>query len=530
MSSNTTTSSLILSILLLYIIVVRTTNAFSCCSKSSSSLQQVIQHHYNNDHHFNNNNDRRRLKQPLGSAGWNLLLLHRHRITSSRIYSEMKNNNDYHERYYGKTLIDETLNDMKNDNVVVDEINNKNNIMDVKTINKMKTEERLIKKRTLSQLGVPNFLQYIKEQENKLQVQPKNDNMDNIFNRDVTTILQINIGLYCNQACQHCHVDSSPLRVNENMTLDMILRCLLILKNSPTITTLDITGGAPELHLYFRELVQTARTIRPNLIIIDRCNLTVLLEPGQGVELIEFLKRNNVHIIASLPCYIEDNVDKQRGKHVFERSIYALQLLNQYGYGITNTTNENNNNEHNEYELDLVYNPLGGSLPPQQSQLELDYKNHLLNNYNITFHNLLTITNMPIKRFADYLLQQNELMDYMNLLINNYNHNTLSNVMCRNTISISYDGTIYDCDFNQQLQMKIPLLKKNNKQLLEENGKVDVKEIELSSSTTTNIHNKYLTIYDIDSVNELQLYRIRTDHHCFGCTAGSGSSCQGSIV
>ena len=245
-------------------------------------------------------------------------------------------------------------------------------------------------------------------------------------------ILQINIGLFCNQACSHCHVESSPLRKEENMSDDTIIQCIKLLKATPSITTVDITGGAPELNKHFRLLVSMIRDIRPDIEIIDRSNLTVVLEPGMGYELIEFLKEHNVRIIASLPCYSKDNVDKQRGRGVFDRSIVALQMFNEKGYGISSSS----------HKLDLVYNPNGAFLPPSQEKLEIEYKKQLMDNFGIQFSGLFTITNMPIKRFVDYLYKNDELEDYMNLLVQNFNVHTLDNIMCLDLVSVGFDGKV----------------------------------------------------------------------------------------
>ena len=300
-----------------------------------------------------------------------------------------------------------------------------------------------------------------------------------------SSIVQVNIGLYCNQACSHCHVESSPLRKSETMSESTRERVLEVLRNSgDKVKTLDITGCAPELAEEFRNLVKSAREMRPDLKIIDRCNLTVFYEPGQE-DLGEFLRENDVTVVASLPCYSEKNTDAQRGKGVFERSIDALKLLNELGYGKTRT-------------LDLMYNPGGAFLPPAQEKLELAYKSELKDTYGIEFSNLFTLTNMPIKRFADYLHREKKTEEYMKLLVDNYNVRAADNVMCRDVISIKWDGTLYDCDFNQQLDI----------------GLFDAKK---------------RTIFDIESVEDIVGMKIASDNHCFGCTAGSGSSCGGQL-
>jgi radical SAM/Cys-rich protein len=278
------------------------------------------------------------------------------------------------------------------------------------------------------------------------------------------------------------------------MTAETAAQCLKLLANTPSIHTLDITGGAPELNASFRYLVTMARQLRPDVEIIDRCNLTVLQEPGQE-DLLDFLKTHRVRIVASLPCYSESNVDEQRGKGVFERSIAALLALNEAGYGKTP-----------ELHLDLVYNPGGAFLPPPQQQLEVQYKKQLADNFGILFNQLFTITNMPIKRFADYLHQRNELAQYMELLVNNFNLDTLDSVMCRDTVSVDYDGRIFDCDFNQQLGYGV------------------------MADGDTSAKREIMTVFDLETLIQLEEYPIRVDNHCFGCTAGMGSSCQGTTV
>jgi radical SAM/Cys-rich protein len=295
----------------------------------------------------------------------------------------------------------------------------------------------------------------------------------------------MNIGLYCNQACGHCHVESSPLR-QEMMTAETAAQCVKLLAATPSITTLDITGGAPELNDSFRFLVQMARQVRPDVVIIDRCNLTVLQEPGQE-DLVEFLKEHKVQVIASMPCYSEANVDQQRGNGVFERSIAALLALNEAGYGI----------EGSGLQLDLVYNPLGAFLPPEQQKLEQQYTVELEKNFGILFNQLFTMTNMPIKRFADFLHRRGELKDYMELLIRNFNVDTTKSLMCLDTVSVGYDGKVFDCDFNQQLGLMVG---------------------------TDAIHKDGLSVFDMETLGDLQKHAIRTDNHCFGCTAGMGSS------
>ena len=299
--------------------------------------------------------------------------------------------------------------------------------------------------------------------------------------REVTT-LQINVGKLCNQACHHCHVEAGPKRT-EIMPDHVAERIIKLLAATPSIHTVDITGGAPELNANFRWLVRESRRMAKQ--VIDRCNLTVLFEPGQE-SLAEFLAANQVEITASLPCYTESNVDQQRGKGAFEKSIRALRLLNAIGYGRTASG----------LTLNLVYNPLGASLPPQQQKLEADYKTQLRENFGIEFNRLFTITNMPIKRFAEFLYREGKQEAYMALLTNHFNPATVNGLMCRDLVSIGWDGRIYDCDFNQMLDLETP------------SGK---------------------SIWKIESFAELAEKSIATDGHCFGCTAGAGSSCGGSL-
>lgn len=297
--------------------------------------------------------------------------------------------------------------------------------------------------------------------------------------RTIPETLQINLGKLCNQACLHCHVEAGPTRT-ENMNGDTFERLEFLLKNSPFIKTVDITGGAPELNPYFKKLVLLSRHL--GMEVIDRCNLTVLFEPGQeGTAL--FLKDNCVRIIASLPCYLEENVDFQRGKDAFSKSIRGLRLLNSLGYGS------------HDLVLDLVFNPIGPFLPPSQETLQEKYKIKLWENFGIKFNHLFTITNMPIKRFLDDLKRNNKLEDYMELLINSFNPSAVNSIMCRSLFSIGHDGKIYDCDFNQMLDLP-----------------------------------KSKTIWDINSFEEMMSEPITFANHCYGCSAGEGSSCTGSLT
>ena len=306
--------------------------------------------------------------------------------------------------------------------------------------------------------------------------------------REETRTLQINVGKLCNQACHHCHVDAGPKRI-EIMTREVAERVVELLALSPNIETVDITGGAPELNANFRWLVSDARARGRH--VIDRCNLTVLFQPGME-DLPEFLARHQVEIIASLPCYTAENVDKQRGDGVFEKSIRALQILNQLGYGLPNSA----------LALNLVYNPLGASLPPPQDRLEADYKQQLRERFGIEFHRLFTLTNLPIKRFADCLRRDGGYAAYMSLLVNHFNAQTVPSLMCRSLVSVGWDGKLYDCDFNQML------------------------EIGMSSASGK----AGLTIGQIESFSGLSGQHISTGSHCFGCAAGSGSSCGGALA
>lgn len=296
--------------------------------------------------------------------------------------------------------------------------------------------------------------------------------------------LQINITLKCNQQCFHCHVNASPKRTEamSDETLEYVIEFL----QTGQVNTLDITGGAPELHPGFRALVHAAREL--DLHVIDRCNLTILLEPGQE-DLAEFLAENNVEIIASMPCYEAANVNRQRGEGVFEKSITALQRLNAIGYGCPDTG----------LTLNLVYNPQGASLPPAQEKLESDYKKHLLQDYSISFNQLYTLCNMPIKRFGSTLVSEGCFHDYMSLLKEAHDDQNLENVMCRNLISVDWEGYLYDCDFNQMLDL--PLRYRDRPRL------------------------HIRDLIDIDLVNN----PIKTCDHCYGCTAGQGSSCGGAL-
>ena len=302
--------------------------------------------------------------------------------------------------------------------------------------------------------------------------------------------LQINITKQCNQACLHCHVDASPKRT-EQMNLRTIDQCLKVLASDEKIKNLDITGGAPELHSHFKYIVTEARKLNKHVMV--RHNLTVILDPHPTTgesndDLPSFFADNNVELISSMPYYQEYFTDKQRGNGVFKKSIKSLKLLNEKGYG----------KENSNLILDLVYNPIGSFLPATQCELKSKFKKELYNNFGITFNNLFVITNMPIHRFKRDLGRRGNYDEYMEKLVNAFNPMAAEGIMCRSMISVSYDGTIYDCDFNQMLDLPI------------NNG------------------NKR-TIFDFD-FNQLLKRSIITDSHCFGCTAGAGSSCGGETA
>lgn len=302
------------------------------------------------------------------------------------------------------------------------------------------------------------------------------------LDRTSLATLQINIGKLCNQTCEHCHVGAGPHRkeIMSRETADRILEWLA----STDIPTVDITGGAPELNSSFRHLVREARSSGRHVMV--RCNLTVIFEPEME-GLIDFYKDQRVELICSLPCYLEENVDAQRGDGVYRKSIRALQLLNEAGFGPPG-----------DLLLKLVYNPVGTHLPPPQQALEEDYRRELDARFGIRFHELFTITNMPITRFASYLKVNGQTESYMDLLRGAYNPGTLPGLMCRNLISVGWEGTLYDCDFNQMLDMAVG------------NGRP-------------------LKLWDVRP-EDLIGRAIRVGDHCFGCTAGAGSSCGGALT
>lgn len=297
-------------------------------------------------------------------------------------------------------------------------------------------------------------------------------------------ILQLNLGYMCNQVCSHCHVDAGPDR-KEIMTKRTMYQCLEVIKTTGA-HTLDLTGGAPEMNPHFRWFVEEASKAGIKDFIV-RSNLTIILANKKYHDLPEFFKQHNVHVVSSLPFYKKEKTDKQRGNGVFDKSIKALQMLNRVGYA----------QEGSPLKLDLVYNPAGAFLPTDQAAMERDFKKALKKDFNIDFNNLFAITNLPISRFLEYLIASENYEDYMYALVDAYNPAAVENVMCTNTISVSWDGWLYDCDFNQMLDMKV-------------------------NSTV-----KHISEYNEDLLNDRE---ILISQHCYGCTAGAGSSCQGTVT
>ncbi|HEV2612909.1 MAG TPA: arsenosugar biosynthesis radical SAM (seleno)protein ArsS [Noviherbaspirillum sp.] len=302
--------------------------------------------------------------------------------------------------------------------------------------------------------------------------------------RKTLDTLQVNLGYKCNQTCQHCHVNAGPTRkeMMDRETVDLVLQVLRDRK----LSTLDVTGGAPEMNDHFRHLVREARAL--GVRVIDRCNLTILFEPGYE-DMAEFLARHEVEITASLPCYSQKNVDQQRGDGVFDKSIAGLRLLNSLGYGRDGGP-----------ALSLVYNPQGPSLPPNQQKLEADYKRELMQHFGIDFTRLYVLANMPIQRFGSMLISKGQFVDYMNLLKHNYSSANLDGVMCRTLVSVDWQGHLYDCDFNQMLAMPARLNRTGRPHLR------DLLEREVEGEP------------------------IAIADHCYGCTAGQGSSCGGALA
>ncbi len=304
------------------------------------------------------------------------------------------------------------------------------------------------------------------------------------INRHALEILQVNLGYLCNLSCTHCHVNAGPKRTElmDKTTLDLVLDFI----RRGNLHTLDLTGGAPEMNPHFNYLVMRAREM--DVTVIDRCNLVILEEPGYE-EMAEFLATNKVVITASLPCYLEDNVDKQRGKGTFNASLSALKKLNRLGYGQADSS----------LQLNLVFNPQGINLPPEQKALEKAYKEHLQTHYGIVFNKLFALTNLPIQRFGSMLITKGLFNDYMHLLKDHYRQENLAGVMCRNTLSIDWQGFVYDCDFNQMLQLPLGA---------NPSGKTHLSELINHSLTGS---------------------AITVRQHCYGCTAGQGSSCGGAL-
>ena len=298
-------------------------------------------------------------------------------------------------------------------------------------------------------------------------------------------ILQVNLGYRCNQSCLHCHVNAGPQR-KEEMSGETVDSLISFISANPELKTLDLTGGAPELNPHFHRLVVAAHA--RGLKVIDRCNLTILEEPGFE-NLANFLAEHRVEVVASLPCYLEENVDKQRGKGTFETSLKALKRLNALGYG----------HPKGKLPLNLVYNPQGPSLPPPQGALEAAYKAHLGQNFGIVFNQLFTLSNMPIQRFGSILVSKGQFNSYMHLLRGAHRNENLEHVMCRNLLSVDWQGYLDDCDFNQQLGLPIADANRPRRHITE------------------------------TMAEALTGYTIRAANHCYGCTAGQGSSCGGAL-
>jgi radical SAM/Cys-rich protein len=299
-----------------------------------------------------------------------------------------------------------------------------------------------------------------------------------------TAIFQVNIGKMCNQVCRHCHVDAGPDR-KEIMTRETMLQCLHVLEQNPTFSVVDITGGAPEMNPDFKWFVEEIKKLERHVIV--RCNLTILLANKKYYDLPLFYKKHGVEVVSSLPFYTKDRTDRQRGDGVFQDSIQALKMLNEVGYGQPDS----------DLILNLAFNPSGAFLPASQASLEAEYKRALQQQFGIVFHHLFVITNMPISRYLNYLLESGNYEKYMQKLSGAYNAAAAANVMCRNTISVGWDGFLYDCDFNQMLDLKVACSSKH--------------------------------IADYNN-NALQSRSIIVGQHCFGCTAGSGSSCGGATT
>lgn len=324
------------------------------------------------------------------------------------------------------------------------------------------------------------------------KITPFKEKIKSPLTKEKITVLQINLGKKCNLACTHCHVEASPKRTEE-LTPEICQQLIQLINQFSQIKTVDLTGGAPEMNYGFKEIVAAAKLNQKEVIV--RSNLTILFEKGYE-NLPEYFAKNELRIVASLPCYLEENVDKQRGNGVYNNSIKALQKLTELGYG-----------DNPKLKIDLVYNPPlptnnNFKLTPNQEQLQKDYKNYLFSNFQIKFNNLLTITNLPVGRTKYYLQRHNLDQDYLQFLESNFNLITLPHLMCKNELSIDYLGNVYDCDFNQMENLPATTFNKE---------KITVKKI--------------LELGNLDIINE-----IKTASYCYGCTAGSGSSCGGALL
>ncbi len=298
-------------------------------------------------------------------------------------------------------------------------------------------------------------------------------------------IFQLNIGKLCNQTCAHCHVDAGPDKKEENMAMADLERCVELIAGTPSIQIVDITGGAPEMHPGFRWFVEQCSALGKQ--VIDRCNLTIIMANPKYRDLPQFLAKNRVQVVSSLPYFSKARTDNQRGDGVFEDSIKALQLLNEVGYGQAGS----------DLILDLVFNPSGAYLPGKQETLQAEFKRQLDRKYGIVFNKLYAITNLPVARFLDYLLETGNYEEYMQKLVEAYNPATVEGLMCRNTVSVSWDGYLYDCDFNQMLDLKVAA------------------------------RGQHISTFDAE---ELRHRNIVLNQHCYGCTAGAGSSCGGTVA
>lgn len=341
-------------------------------------------------------------------------------------------------------------------------------------------------KRQQHPLSTPEGQIQILDDADSLGIEPFDSKLNqiNLFPLKPTQIdiFQVNVGKMCNQVCKHCHVDAGPDR-KEIMTRETMQQCLDALKDS-SIKTVDLTGGAPEMNPDFRWFVEEIRKLGKEVIV--RCNLTIILANPKYHDLPEFYKKHKINVVSSLPYFTARRTDAQRGDGVFEKSIKALQMLNKVGYGM----------EGSDLQLDLVYNPSGAFLPGDQAGLESEFRSKLRDGYNIEFNNLFAITNLPVSRFLEYLVNSDNYQEYMEELVNAFNPSAAAGVMCRNTVSIGWDGYMYDCDFNQMLELKVK-------------AKNHISEFDLA---------------------ELEKREIILNQHCYGCTAGAGSSCGGTLT